>query len=135
LRGGVLGAEELVRSRDEIVALAALGASSQRGVQLFDLQAVAPSDDPYWARVRELLAAFGIQTDLAEDCLRVPPAQPPVPASYDARDHAEFALAGVALGLAAPGETVLEHAIDALVRTYPGFIEAANALGAQIESA
>ncbi len=135
LRGGILGAEELVRSRDEIVALAALGAASHRGVQLFDLSAVSASDDPYWAQVRELLAAFGVQTDLAQDCLRVPPAQPLAPGSYDARDRAEFALAAVALGLAAPGETVLEHAIDALARTYPGFIEAANALGAQIQSA
>jgi 3-phosphoshikimate 1-carboxyvinyltransferase len=135
LRGGVLGAEELVRSRDEIVALAVLGAASQRGVQLFDLQAVAASDDPFWARARGLLAAFGIRTELGDDSLRVAPAQRLAPATYDAHDSAELALAATALGLAAPGETVLEHAIDALVRTYPGFIEAANALGARIQPA
>lgn len=135
LRGGVLGAEELVRSRDEIVALAALGAASHRGVQLFDLQAVAPSDDPYWSELRDLLGAFGISAAHTQDCLRVPAGQRLASASYDARDRAEFALAAVALGLAAPGETVLEHAIDALARTYPGFIEGAKALGAQIQFA
>jgi 5-enolpyruvylshikimate-3-phosphate synthase len=135
LRGGVLGAEELVRSSDEIVALAMLGAASQRGVQLFDLQARATADDPFWERTRELLSAFGIRTELGEDSLQVAPAQRLAPATYDARDSAELALAATALGLAAPGESVLEHAVDALARTYPGFIEAANALGARIQPA
>jgi 3-phosphoshikimate 1-carboxyvinyltransferase len=135
MRGGVLGAEELVRSRDEIVALAALGAASKRGVELFDLQAIAPAGAASWSALRELLAAFGISAELAEDSLRVAPQQRLHPAHYDARDHAELALAATALGLAAPGETVLEHAIDALARTYPGFVEAAVALGAQLQSA
>jgi len=135
LRGGVLGAEELVRSRDEIVALAVVGAVSQRGVQLFDLRAIAPAAAPLWTSLQELLGAFGIAAELAEDSLRIAPRQSLKPAHYDARDHAELALAAAALGLAAPGETVLEHAIDALARTYPGFIEAAEALGAQFQSA
>jgi 5-enolpyruvylshikimate-3-phosphate synthase len=134
LRGGVLGAEELVRSRDEIVALAVLGAASQRGVQLFDLQAIAPAGAPLWPALQGLLDAFGITAELAEDSLRIAPRQRLQPAHYDARDHAELALAAATLGLAAPGETVLEHAIDALARTYPGFIEAAEALGAQFQS-
>lgn len=135
LRGGVLGAEELVRSRDEIVALSVLGAASNRGVQLFDLRAIAPADAAIWIGLRELLSAFGIASELAGDSLRIAPRQRLLPAHYDARDHAELALAAAALALAAPGETVLEHAIEALARTYPGFIEAAAALGARFLSA
>jgi 3-phosphoshikimate 1-carboxyvinyltransferase len=135
LRGGVLGAEELVRSRDEIVALSVLGAASQRGVQLFDLQAIAPAGAPLWQALQGLLDTFGVAAELGEDSLRIAPRQRLRPAHYDARDHAELALAAATLGLAAPGETVLEHAIDALARTYPGFLEAAEALGARFQSA
>jgi 3-phosphoshikimate 1-carboxyvinyltransferase len=135
LRGGVLGAEELVRSREEITLLAALGAASHRGVELFDLQAIAPAGAAFWSEIRELLETFGVTSELGEDSLRVAPHQTLRAARYDARERAELALAAATLGLAAPGETVLEHAIDALARTYPGFIEAAEALGAQIQQA
>ncbi len=135
LRGGVLGAEELVRARSELTLLALLGASSRRGVQLFDLQAIEPAREPRWRELQALWRAFGMASELAEDSLRIAPDVTFTPANVDLRDDAELALAAVTLALASPGTSVLEHAAEALARTYPGFIEAAQHLGADIQTA
>ncbi|HKU41754.1 MAG TPA: hypothetical protein VJR89_26535, partial [Polyangiales bacterium] len=85
LRGGVLGAEELVRSRGAIGALAMLAAASARGVTLYDLDALAPRDSAFWPKLAELLGCFGFTCDLAPDHLRVP-ARPALRAGrFDAR--------------------------------------------------
>jgi 3-phosphoshikimate 1-carboxyvinyltransferase len=132
IRGGVLGGEELVRSHDEVAALAMLAAASQRGIELFDLSAV---DAAAWTPLPELLQAFGLECELAEDRLRVAPRQALRAARFDARDDAQLALAATTLALASPGESVLEHASHALARSYPGFLEAVRALGAEIQAA
>ena len=131
LRGGVLGGEELVRSRDEVAALAMLAAGSQRAIELFDLAAL---DRAAWAQVPELLRAFGLPCELSGDRLLLPKGHSLRAARFDARDDAQLALAAVALGLASPGESVLEHASHALARSYPGFIEIARALGGEIHA-
>jgi 3-phosphoshikimate 1-carboxyvinyltransferase len=132
LRGGVLGGEELVRSRDEVAALAMLAGVSQRGVELFELAALDPA---LWTRVPELLRAFGLACELGDDQLRIPAQRTLRAARFDARGDAQLALAAATLGLASPGESVLEHASHALARSYPGFVEAARALGAEIQAA
>jgi 3-phosphoshikimate 1-carboxyvinyltransferase len=139
VRGGVLGGEELVRARDELAAFALIARSSARGCQLYELDAIAPEDDPTWSELVHLLRVFDVSVASAPNCLRIEsaPLLSEAPAGvrrYDARYDAELALAAAALALASPGESVLEHAIEPLERSYPGFVQAARALGAEIQS-
>lgn len=139
VRGGALGGEELVRAHDQLAALALLGRASGRGCQLYELDAIASEGDPSWSEFVHLLRVFDVSVVSAPNCLRIDAAPPPrtAPAGtrrYDARSDAELALAAAALALATPGESVLEHAVEPLEQSHPGFIEAARALGAEIQS-
>lgn len=135
VRGGVLGGEELVRARGELAALALLGATSHRGVQLFELGALAPANAPLWRDLASVLSAFRLEVSLGADRLAIAARSGLEATRFDARDDAALALAAVTLAMASPGESVLEHAAEALARTYPGYVDAARSLGAEIYDA
>jgi len=130
VRGGVVDADLLLRSGDAVPALWLIGTQSRRGVRLCDLNVVEaqPPDG--------LLSAFGVAADRAPNELFIPPCalEPTgVRRSWDARGDALLALAACTLALATRGETVVQHALFALSALYPGFIRAAQELGASIE--
>jgi 3-phosphoshikimate 1-carboxyvinyltransferase len=134
LRGGVLGAEELVRSQGEIAALLLLGVGAYRDVELLDLEAVAPAASSHWQALRELAGAFGLAVEPTAGGLRVAANGSGLrPARVDVRGSAELAIAATALALASPGESVLENAAEALASSHPGFRDSVQALGGEIE--
>jgi 3-phosphoshikimate 1-carboxyvinyltransferase len=133
LRGGVIGGELLVRARDELPALALLGVVAQRGVRLCDLAWLGAEPDSTWAALDPLLGAFGIAVERSAGELYVPRQAQPRPAQVDARDDPRLSICACVLGLASAGETVVKHAANALSAVYPGFIEAARALGAELD--
>jgi 3-phosphoshikimate 1-carboxyvinyltransferase len=137
LRGGVVGGELLARASDELPALALLGAVAKRGVRLCDLGWLGAEPDPSWSALDPLFAAFGLQVVREPGELFVcGPAEKlsaSVPRHVDASDDPRLALCACTLALATAGETVVEHAARALASAYPGFMEAAHALGADIQ--
>lgn len=147
LRGGVVGGELLLRARDEVPALALLGAATRRGSRLCDLTWLEAEPDPEWLALDALFAAFGLVTQRSPGELWVAGiggspgsalalAQPRAAESarqIDVRDDPRLSLVACALALASTGETVVQHAAQALRACYPGFMETARALGAEID--
>ena len=133
LRGGVIGGELLVRASDELPALALLGVVAQRGVRLCDLTWLGAEHDATWAALDPLLAAFGIASERSPGELYVPRQREQRSAEFDAGDDPRLSLCACVLGLACAGVTVVKHAAQALSAVYPGFIEGAQALGADID--
>ena len=86
-----------------------------------------PVDDPAAAELR--VGGAGLRRDATRSVephmLRA--------ATVDARDDPRLSLCACTLGLASPGETVVEHAAQALRAVFPGFVETARSLGAEIE--
>lgn len=137
VRGGVVDAELLVRSGEAVPALWLVGTQSRRGVRLCDLHAVAAQQrDPGWSSFDALLATFGVPVDRAPDEVFIAPhalAAAETERTWDAQADPQNALAACTLALATPGGTVVQHARTALSARYPGFIRAAQELGASIE--
>jgi 3-phosphoshikimate 1-carboxyvinyltransferase len=132
LRGGVIGGELLVRARDELPGLALLGTVARRGARLCDLAWLGAEFDSSWASLDELFGAFGIATERSAGELYVARQAQLRPCECDAHDDPRLSLCACVLGLACTGVTVVKHAAQALSAVYPGFIEAARALGADI---
>jgi 3-phosphoshikimate 1-carboxyvinyltransferase len=140
LRGGVIDGELLVRGRDEVPALALLGAAARRGARLCDLAWLGAESDPQWSALDPLFTAFGLAIERSAGELLVGGGDAAAGlglrgARVDAQQDPRLSLAACALGLASPGETVVEHAAQALRAVFPGFVETAQALGADIEFA
>jgi 3-phosphoshikimate 1-carboxyvinyltransferase len=135
LRGGVVDGELLVRARDEVAALALLGAFSQRGAQLYDLAWLGADSDPQWLALDPVLRAFGANLERSEGAWRIARAADETlrPARVDSGADPRVSLAACALALATPGLSVVEHAAQALRAVHPGFVETARALGADID--
>jgi 3-phosphoshikimate 1-carboxyvinyltransferase len=133
MRGGVIGGEMLVRARDELPALSLLGVVAQRGVRMCDLTWLGAEHDSSWAALDPLLGAFGISIERSAGELYVPYQPTLRPCAVDAQDDPRLSLCACVLGLACTGETVVKHAVEALSAVYPGFIETARKLGADIE--
>lgn len=138
VRGGVVDADLLLRAGEAVPALWFVGTQSQRGVRLCDLHVTEPQrSDLGWASLDAVFAAFGVavrregpdEVFVARKALVAADA----PGRWDARGDPQGALAACMLALATPGETVVEHARSALSAQYPGFIRAAQQLGASIE--
>jgi 3-phosphoshikimate 1-carboxyvinyltransferase len=137
VRGGVVDADALLRAGEALPALMLLGALSLRGLRLCDLPALGARRDASCAYLDPIFAAFGIRIKRAPGELQVPPKAswmaPSAPRFVDACSDPSLAITACTLALACPGETVVEHAAGALAAMYPGFIEAAQKLGASIE--
>ena len=137
VRGGVVDADLLLRSGEAVPALWLIGTQSRRGVRLCDLNVIAPQQpDPSWSRLDEMFSAFGVTVDRGPNELFIPPcalAASGARRQWDARGDPLAALTACTLALATPGETVVQHALFALTALYPGFIRAAQELGASIE--
>jgi 5-enolpyruvylshikimate-3-phosphate synthase len=137
VRGGVVDADLLLRCGEAAPALWLIGALSRRGVRLCDLNVLhAQQPDPGWSRLDALFAAFGSPVQRAPNevfIVRSELAASATPRVWDAKHDPHSALAACTLALATPGETVVEHALRALSALYPGFIHAAQELGASIE--
>ena len=137
VRGGVVDADLLLRTGEAAPALWLIGTQSRRGVRLCDLNVVGDQQhDPGWSRLDALFGAFGVAVDRGPNELFIPSCSL---AGTGARRHCDAqgdplaALAACTLALATPGETVVQHALFALTALYPGFIRAAQELGASIE--
>jgi 3-phosphoshikimate 1-carboxyvinyltransferase len=122
----------LQRSEDELLlANRSQGAADPRPAQQRRVGAPQAGDSEHSAtaleRPREAQAAAESRRGGA------PVPDPDTLRRVDARDDPRLSLCACALGLASPGETVVEHSADALRAVYPGFLETARALGAEIE--
>jgi 3-phosphoshikimate 1-carboxyvinyltransferase len=137
VRGGVVDADLLLRSGEAVPALWLIGTQSRRGVRLCDLNVFSPQQgDPGWSSLDALFAAFGVAVDRGPNELFIPPCALSAAGARrecDAKDDPLGALAACTLALATPGATVVQHALLALTSLYPGFIRAAQELGAAIE--
>jgi 3-phosphoshikimate 1-carboxyvinyltransferase len=137
VRGGVVDADLLLRAGEAVPALWLIGALSRRGVRLCELQALEPQQrDPGWSKLDALFARFGVTVDRSSHELFVPQStlqRAPAQREWDAGDDPDSALAACTLALATPGETVVQHGLGALSAMHPGFLRAAQELGASIE--
>lgn len=139
VRGGAVDGELLLRSGDAAAALVLIGALSQRGVRVYERQALGAHADPDLRMLDTLSAAFGIAITRTATELHVrgQAALARAPTRHvrvvDAHGDAALALAACALALASAGETVVERATAALSALFPGFVFAAQNLGASIE--
>ena len=115
-RGGAMGGEIALRCGEGLAALAPLGAGSTRGLQLYDGDAFAPSDDPLWGELAALLGAFGVTATAAGAGLSVDAAPRLHAARIDARGDHRLAFTAVVCGLCADGETQVENASCLLSR-------------------
>ena len=133
LRGGAIGGELLGRAPTELPLLAALGSIANRGVQLYDLAALAGQTPSGLAELRRVLSAFGIAVEQRADELRVARTGGLHATHIDVCEDPGLSLCACVLGLACPGETVVQHAAQPLLAEFPGLIEGARALGADLE--
>ena len=133
VRGGMLGGETLLRSREELGALAVLGQAAPREVQLFDLEHAAPAGDPHATELEGLLRAFGISARRVPGALCVGQGKVGAGAVVDAKHDPALAMTAIVLGLTTPGETVVEDAASAVEQAHPGFLDMLRELGAEIE--
>jgi 3-phosphoshikimate 1-carboxyvinyltransferase len=132
LRGGVLSAELALHAGDALPSLCLLGARAARGVRVLDAEAYAAQGAPDWTALVALVRAFGAQARVAGAGIEVEPAAPLRGANVDVQQDDRLALCAVLFGLAADGETTVEHA-DTLDQDYPALLPLLQALGAQIE--
>ena len=137
VRGGVVDADMLLRAGEAVPVLWLIGTQSRRGVRLCDLNVIEHQQpDLGWSMLDALFAAFGVSVDRRPNELFVAPsalAATEARRRWDARADPLMALMACTLALATPGETVVEHALFALTSLYPGFLRAAQELGASIE--
>jgi 3-phosphoshikimate 1-carboxyvinyltransferase len=137
VRGGVVDGDLLLRCGEAAPVLWLLGAHSRRGVRLCDLNVLrAQQRDPGWTSLDALCATLGVNVERAPEEVFVPHSELSSKTrvrAWDCQGDSETALIACALALATPGETVVEHALRALTALYPGFIRAAQELGASIE--
>jgi hypothetical protein len=98
----------------------------------------AQQRNPGWTSLDALFASFGVAVDrgrgpdevfIAQSVLGCAGAR----RAWDAQGDPQNAFIARALALATPGETVVQHAQTALSALYPGFLRAAQELGASIE--
>ncbi|HMI92103.1 MAG TPA: hypothetical protein VK509_12095 [Polyangiales bacterium] len=132
LRGGVLSAELALHAGDALPCLALLGARALRGAGLLDAEAYAPEGAAEWPALAALVRAFGAEAQVAGAGLEVAPAAVLRGANVDAQQDDRLALCAVLFGLAADGETTVDHA-DTLVQDYPALLPLLQELGAEIE--
>ena len=132
LRGGVLSAELALHAGDALPCLCVVGARSLRGVRLFDADVYAPAGAREWVALAELVRAFGVPARISDAGLEVDPAPALRGAVIDVQQDDRLALCAVLFGLAADGETTVDHA-DSLVQDYPALLPLLSALGAQVE--
>jgi 5-enolpyruvylshikimate-3-phosphate synthase len=127
----------LLRSGEAVPALWLIGAHSRRGVRLCDLNVLrAQQRDPGWSSLDALFACFGVAVDRGPDEVSIAHSvlgSAGARREWDAQGDAQNALIACTLALATPGETVVQHAQTALSALYPGFLRAAQELGASIE--
>ncbi|HEX7479782.1 MAG TPA: hypothetical protein VF331_18405 [Polyangiales bacterium] len=132
LRGGVLDGEVLLRGRDEVPALAVLGSFAQRGAQLYDVDPLLADHDPHASALLGVLRATGIDATQKAGALCVTKLRHPTTGAVLASDDPQLVMAAVVAGLAGEGESVVEQGVAALLQAHPGFLEALQALGADI---
>jgi 3-phosphoshikimate 1-carboxyvinyltransferase len=131
LRGGVLSSELALHAGDALPCLCLPGARAQRGLALLEADAYAPAGAAEWPALVALLDAFGVRSRVAGAGLEIEPATALRGAQVDAQQDDRLALCAVLFGLAADGETTVDHA-DTLVNDYPALLPLLSALGARI---
>lgn len=131
LRGGVLSSELALHAGDAFPLIALLGARSSRGARLLDADAYAPVGSTAWEQLAALLRAFGVRAQVEGAGLAVMPAPELRGAHLAAPQDDRLALCAVLFGLAADGETRVDHC-ETLLGNYPALVPMLRELGARV---
>jgi 3-phosphoshikimate 1-carboxyvinyltransferase len=134
IRAGAMGGEVVSRCCDSLPALFLLAARCPRGLEILDAESYAAADDPLWAELSALIAAFGAECVALPAGLSVAHAARLRGAHVDARNDPRLAWTAVLFGLASQGETLVENA-DCLAEDASDALACMQRLGAVIEVA
>ena len=134
LRGGMIASELLVRMVDEVPIAAALATRCAGPSEIRDAQELRVKESDRLSAMVRLLVAFGASCDEFPDGMTIRPA-PSESGSPELRvasggDH-RIAMAGVVLGLARPGVTIVEDT-RCIATSFPSFVETLGSLGADV---
>lgn len=132
--GGTLrvGGEIIPRIIDELPVLAALFCVADGRSEIHDAGELRVKESDRISETRRLLAAFGVASEETADGLHVEGPQALCAADVDVHSDHRIALTGLVLALAAPGVSHLSGFEIADI-SFPGVVEKARHLGAQIE--
>jgi 3-phosphoshikimate 1-carboxyvinyltransferase len=129
----VVAGELTVRAIDEVPIIAALATGARGVTEIRDAQELRVKESDRLAVMAAELRKLGAEIEELPDGLRVTgPARLRGAACRGHGDH-RVAMALAVVALVAEGETVIEEA-DNIATSYPGFVDALRALGAEIRS-
>ncbi|MBN1826065.1 MAG: 3-phosphoshikimate 1-carboxyvinyltransferase [Candidatus Eisenbacteria bacterium] len=128
LRGTVIGGDEIPRLIDEIPLLAVVGARSSGVFTVRDARELRRKESDRIAATVRLLRAFGAEAEERPDGFTVRGELSLRGTRVESGGDHRIAMAAVAAGLAAAGETIVEGSACAGV-SFPGFMETLAALG------
>ncbi len=125
-----------VRSIDELPILAVLAARARGTTIVRDAEELRVKESDRVATTCAMLRAFGITCEARPDGFAVEgqPDRPFAPGRVHADGDHRIAMAGAVAGLVATGESVIDDA-DNVATSYPGFVAALRALGAEVTAA
>lgn len=135
LRATTIDGELAVRSIDELPILAIVASRARGTTVVRDAEELRVKESDRIASTCAMVRAFGIACEATPDGFTVEgrPDQPLAPARIDAQGDHRIAMAGAVGGLVAAGETVIDDA-DNVATSFPGFVAAMRALGADVTS-
>jgi 3-phosphoshikimate 1-carboxyvinyltransferase len=134
LRGQLVAGELLVRSIDEVPAVAVLAALAHGTTEVRDAAELRVKESDRIATMAAVLRAFGVRCEELEDGLRVHGQGGRGLQGAHVRsggDH-RVAMAATVLGLAADGPTLVDG-VECVETSFPGFAELLRSLGAEVE--
>lgn len=133
LRATTIDGELAVRSIDELPILAVVASRATGTTVVRDAGELRVKESDRIASTCAMVRAFGIACEATPDGFTIEgrPDQPLAAARIDAQGDHRIAMAGAIGGLVAAGETVIDDA-DNVATSFPGFVAAMRALGADV---
>jgi len=130
LRAVEIGPDHALSALDELPLLMGLAAFADGRTVLRGAGELRVKESDRLESMGRVLSAFGIRVELGEDGATVHGAQPAPARVESAGDH-RIAMTAVVMALAVAGTTVI-HDADVIDVSYPGFVDALRALGADV---
>ena len=128
---GQTAGELLTRMIDEVPAFCAIAAVASGRSDVRDAAELRVKESDRLTESARVLAAFGVDHTELEDGMHVHGGGVPHGAEVESHGDHRIAMMAAVLGMAAPGETVVND-VECVDTSYPGFAEAMASLGADI---